>query len=448
MTALMAAALAACGGGGGGGSAPPAAESPAPSVTTATGVAAVGAPISGGAVELKCASGATTSATTDTEGVWSASLKTTDYPCVARVTVTQTNHYSSIVGSAPPATTTITLHSVVAAPGTTNITPLTDLIVGILSGQDPATWFANVTNGVLSGAITLSSLGNALDKLKSTLATLPGKPVLPDGFDPLTSPFSAKKGDAADDFLESYRTALAAAGLTQEQAAGYAAAGGALTQVIQALTVYTTPNETAAFGFRGGISTNLNDQTVLFMPDPNRGVLTSQFSLAMASSEIGLGTNSPFTAGISVLGTGAGQLCMSGAGSFNSEQHSQYVYVSDALVEVTDPNELKGLIFDDYEDCAKTGTLVIDANGSGVFTQTGQAPDDADADFLSAFTSQGREETKNDVTGLTRAKAYKYVDGTTTRYVYVGVSNKKGDASLEFNGDPTYVTMGVSRLPD
>src|SRR5262245_45039550 len=108
--ASMCAALVACGGGGGS-NAPAAANTP---TTTTGGAAAMGSPIVGGTVELKCASGATASATTGTDGRWSASLKSTDYPCVARVSGGQAN--GTALASA--------LHSVAAAPGTTNITPL------------------------------------------------------------------------------------------------------------------------------------------------------------------------------------------------------------------------------------------------------------------------------------------------------------------------------------
>jgi len=449
MSALMAAALTACGGGGSssdGSSAAASTDSPSPSFTTVTGVAAVGAPLGGGTVELKCASGASTSATADASGVWTASVKSTDYPCVARVTAVQDAHYSKLSsGAAKAGSTTITLHSVVAGPGTTNITPLTDLIVGILSAQDPATWYAGAASGILSGAITPSALSSALDKLKLALATLPGKPTLPDGFNPLTSPFSAQKGDAGDDLLESFRAALDAAGLTQAQAAGHAAAGEALTQSTYALTIFTTPNMTSAFGFRGAISTNLDNQTVLAIPDPNRGTYLSQMTLAAATNMIAFGPSSPFTAGISPLGTMFGQVCTAGPGSFSDVQHSQYVYISDDLVEVTDVNELKGITFDDYEDCQLTGALAIDSQGNGIFTENGKGPDEPDANLLAAFTAEGREEVDNGITSVTRAKAYKFTLGGLTTYVYLGVSNKKGDTSLVFNGDPTYVTMGVSR---
>ncbi len=205
--AAMCAALAACGGGGDSSPGGSSADN-TPTVTT-SGTAAIGAPIVGGAVALKCASGATASATTGSDGSWTVSLKSTDYPCVARVSGGQAN------GSALASP----LHSVAAASGTTNITPLTDLEVGVLAKGDPETWFNGAKNGDLAGAITSGNLADALAKLTTALSTLPGKPTLPDGFNPLTSSFKAEKGDAGDNLLESYGAGLTAAGLSQSAAA-------------------------------------------------------------------------------------------------------------------------------------------------------------------------------------------------------------------------------------
>lgn len=410
--------LAACGGGGG------SSEGGASTATTA-GVAAIGAPIVGGEVTLKCSSGATASATTGTDGTWEVTLKANDYPCSARVSGGTANG----APFAPP------LHSVAHAAGTTNITPLTDLITAILTGQNPATWYDNAKSGDLAGAITASGLSTALDKLKDALATLPGKPTLPNGFDPLTSSFSAQKGDAGDDLLESYGSALAAAGLTQSEAANHAAAGDALTQAAYAATAFTTPNLTA---FRGGASRNLDNTTVLSMPDPNRGTLTATVQTMDADGNVtALASGGPFSGFISLLGNRVGQLC---AGSY-----SQYVYVSEDFTEVTDVTELYGKTFDDYENCELTGTAEFLADGSAVFTSTGEAPDEADIGFISAFTEQGYEEVEPGGTAVIRAKAYKYVANGTTKYVYLAVSTTKGSTTPELNGETDYVVMGVSQ---
>lgn len=184
--AIMAAVLAACGGGGGDSSNSGSGsntDTPAPITSTASGVAAIGAPIVGGKVSLKCASGVTTTTTTGADGTWKVSLKSSDYPCVIRVDGGQAD------GQALPTA----LHSVVMGAGIANITPLTDLMVGILSSSNPKTWFDSATNGDLSSKISEAALNNAQDGLKTTLASLPGKPALPDGFNPVPAASKLKR---------------------------------------------------------------------------------------------------------------------------------------------------------------------------------------------------------------------------------------------------------------
>ena len=122
--AALAFTLSACGGGGGGDSASPGSPSnPIPASATVSGVAAIGAPIVGGSVSLKCASGATASAVTGADGTWQASIKNGDAPCVIRVSG----------GQADGKPLDAPLHSMIVQPGQANITPLTDLMVGIVT---------------------------------------------------------------------------------------------------------------------------------------------------------------------------------------------------------------------------------------------------------------------------------------------------------------------------
>lgn len=423
MSGIMAAVLTACGGGSDSGSA-----TPAPSASIASGVAAVGAPIVGGAVTLKCASGTSATATTGTDGSWTASLQSSDYPCVIRVAGGQANGQAL----------TTSLHSVVAGAGLANITPLTDLMVGILSGQNPDAWFNAATNGGLSGAITASALTTAQDKLKTVLASLPGKPTLPENFNPLTTQFSAQKGDAGDDLLESYGAALTAAGLTQAQAAGSAATGQALTQEAFAGTAFTTPNMTA---FRAGAAKTIAGDFVLSMPDPNRGLMTAKASLDTAGNVSQVGQ--PFVAVSSLLGNRIAQYCTEGAGAFSDNQRSQYAYISEDWTPVTDTTELRGKVFADFEDCQNTGTVEFRADDSVVYTETGMPPDAPDFGVSKALTSEGMEDIEDN--SITYMKAYKItLDGKTT-YAYIGVSTEKGSTTPAIDGESNYVTMGVTR---
>ena len=83
---------------------------------TVSGTAAIGAAITDGTVTAVCSDGSsfTESVTTDANGNWSGEVADGAMPCALQVT-----------GGNPP----VTLHSYVAAPGTVNITPLTDLIM-------------------------------------------------------------------------------------------------------------------------------------------------------------------------------------------------------------------------------------------------------------------------------------------------------------------------------
>ncbi|WP_353627679.1 hypothetical protein ABNQ24_06855 [Ralstonia pseudosolanacearum] len=424
----MTAVLTACGGGGNGGST---ASNDGPAASTTTGVAAIGAPIIGGNVMLKCASGTTASTTTNSDGSWSASLKSTDYPCVAQVQGGKANGKDLVT----------VLHSVLAAPGVTNITPLTDIMVGVLGKQDPATWFASVSNGSLASSITTDSLNGALGKLKAALATLPGQLKLADGFNPINSIFKAEKGDMGDNLLETYGASLTASGLTQTQAAVNTANDQALTQQAYAATAYTTPGLTA---IRLGSSVNLDGTFAIAIADPNRGQYTAKASVDADGNVTSFTDAGQFTGVISTLGNRVGQLCTAnGVGSVVAIQPGQYVYVSSDLTEVTDLNELNGKTFDEYEDCVKSGTLAF-ANGTATFTDNAGHQDAPDTNVAQALTDAGRPDPANH--SVMHAKVYKYTTNGITKYAYLTVnSTTSTDNPLTFDTDTKYVTIGVSQ---
>ncbi|MFV8529729.1 hypothetical protein [Ralstonia pseudosolanacearum] len=424
----MTAVLTACGGGGDGGST---ASNDGPEAITTTGVAAIGAPIIGSSVTLKCASGATASTTTHSDGSWSASLKSTDYPCVARVSGGQANGKDLAMA----------LHSVLAAPGVTNITPLTDIMVAVLSKQDPDAWFNSAKNGDLSSAITSNNLNGALGKLQTALATLPGQLQLPDGFNPINSTFKAEKGDAGDNLLETYGASLTASGLTQTQAAVNTANGQALTQQAYAATAYTTPGLTA---IRLGSSVNLDGTFAIAIADPNRGQYVAKASIDTNGNVTSFTDAGQFTGVVSTLGNRVGQLCTAnGVGSVVASQPGQYVYVSSDLTEVTDLNELNGKTFDEYEDCVKSGTLAF-ANGAATFTDNAGHQDAPDTNIAQALANAGRPDPANH--SVMHAKVYKYTANGITKYAYLTVnSTTSTDSPLTFDTDTKYVTIGVSQ---
>ena len=163
--------------------------------TTLSGTAAIGAPINGGTVNVRCAGGAALTDSTRNTGAWQVTLSGHTLPCAVEVSG----------GDLPPGQV---YHSIALQPGTVNITPLTDLIVANLARQAPATWFAGLNANALQ-LITANAVNAALGNVRTAL----GLAAL-DGVDPLTVAFNAASGNAHDDILEALRLALAAAGTT------------------------------------------------------------------------------------------------------------------------------------------------------------------------------------------------------------------------------------------
>jgi len=131
--ALASALLAACGGGssGGGGGGGAAALS---------GTAAVGAPLVGATISLKC-NGQSATATTSAQGKWSASIRQDALPCAIEVS-------GGTVNGAPFAGK---FYSYAQSLGTINVTPLTSLAlaraVQSTHGKTPEYWFSHVKVG-------------------------------------------------------------------------------------------------------------------------------------------------------------------------------------------------------------------------------------------------------------------------------------------------------------
>ncbi|MFC5428763.1 hypothetical protein ACFPTO_08100 [Paraburkholderia denitrificans] len=337
------------------------------------------------------------------------------------------------------------LHSVAAASGTTNITPLTDIIVGVLGKQDPDAWFNSAKSGDLTGAITTDNLNGALVKLETALATLPGKPALPRGFNPLSTSFKAEKGDTGDTLLETYGAALTASGLSQSDAATKTANGAALTQQAYAATAYTTPGITE---IQMGSSVNLDGTFAIAIADPNRGQYAAKANIDAAGNVTSFTDAGKFSAVISLLGNRVGQLCAAnGVGSVVAAQPGQYVYVSSDLTEVTDPSDLNGKTFDEYEDCTKSGTTTF-ANGNSTFTGI-DGGTDAPVSVAQALSADGISDTRNH--SVEHAKVYKYTDPAsgTTKYAYITVNSTTTpgttDDPLTFDTDTKYVTIGLSQ---
>ncbi len=188
---------------------------------TVSGVAALGAPLSGASIALRC-TGFEGSSTSSGNGAWSATVPQSALPCAIQLT-------GGMVGGA---VNSLTLHSFVAA-GSGNlgaqITPLTELVlaraVQSATGQTLADWFASSTLSSSFGPV-----GSALADAVSALQTALGNAgyTVPANFAPLTQGFTAAAGDPYDDLLEALRAGLEASSQTYAQMTTSFASGGAL----------------------------------------------------------------------------------------------------------------------------------------------------------------------------------------------------------------------------
>ena len=219
------AALAACGGGDDASldpSPPPAAVA----TVSVGGVAAVGAPLVGATVSVRCADAVSTPpATTNSAGAWTLVLPTAALPCALQASG----------GTLAGAPNLQAFHSYAAAAGVANITPFSDLLVGLAAGSGPGTWFTalDASHPPALG----STLAAAAASLVQGLASAGYAP--PAGFDPIGTAFAATAGDSYDALLDAFGTALrtSAIGYPQMLANVLAAAPGGIGAHLPAVAV-------------------------------------------------------------------------------------------------------------------------------------------------------------------------------------------------------------------
>ncbi|MFD2752563.1 hypothetical protein [Comamonas terrae] len=407
LTAAACAVLAACGGGGssdnnnGGGA-------------SVSGVAATGAPIRQGTVSLLCASGSA-QVKTDENGRWEVTtLKPDAFPCAIQVS-----------GGG------VTLHSIAQQAGTANITPLTDLMTAAALGRaDLSIWFQKPNlNGFQFPADLLGTLGTALGSLGLSL---------PADTNPITTPFKAEHGNALDDLLEGYASALQVAGLTHSDTSrSMADKKTELTQNFNAYTGFTTPYRSP---FIAGWDTITN---TLSLYDPVRKMLLKNSVSKDAEGNLNLTmtTSGSFTNIVSLHGNRIATLCVAGPGVHDDSTHqqhpthSQYIYLSSDFKLVRDKEEIRQALlthsFTEYEDCVpkNIGTFQLDAQGN-VLNSDGDDILDMN-DFVGDNTV---EEHYNGGTSIKRIRIYKYQTSGKTVYAAVDIGSDKNGST---NYDPT-----------
>jgi hypothetical protein len=177
--AVAAAALVACGSDDDGGGS-----------TTLGGVAAVGSPIVGGSVDVRCASGSPLSATTGDGGAWQVTISGQTLPCAVQVQG----------GTAGGSANTEAWHSIAFDFGNVNVTPLTELVLARSLAGNPQAWFAAPSFAGLNAAAVETALSQVVAALGVSSAL--------DGANPLTARFQAVSGNAIDDVLEALSSAL------------------------------------------------------------------------------------------------------------------------------------------------------------------------------------------------------------------------------------------------
>ena len=187
-----ASSLGACGGGGTSSNATP---------TPLFGTAAVGTPIVGGIVSVRCANGMTaTSQPSSAAGLWQVTLTDPVFPCAAELNGGTVNNVPN----------TLQLHSIALNGGTLNVTQLTDLMVAVVTHTaNPNTWFSGLQSSSLT-ALDAVALNAALNVLVNVL----NMGQLGSTTNPMTTSFTPISGNVIDDSLTSLGAALNSLGLS------------------------------------------------------------------------------------------------------------------------------------------------------------------------------------------------------------------------------------------
>lgn len=161
------------------------------------GVVAVGAPLVGANVALQCAAGTPAAVTSGADGSWSVPASTTlVLPCAIEASG----------GKVGGVDNTQRLHALAMAPGVANVTTLSSLQTAVLAGQSPSAWYAGIkANPAALRSIDSKAPGNATAQLATLL---PSTVVLPAGFDPVGTAFTATSGNAIDGLLVKLGAAL------------------------------------------------------------------------------------------------------------------------------------------------------------------------------------------------------------------------------------------------
>lgn len=163
-----------------------------------TGTVAIGAPLVNAEIDFRCRTGSAVRTNSDSNGRFSANLRGSGLPCVARATRRAGAAAASPVF--PDELVSIVLDTG-SSNALANITPLTHMVVAHVFARDPAAVFGDPT--MLAGrTIAASDVRGAQAQIEEDLRIRIGVLLPAPCQDWLSSEFIAQRGDAIDDSLE------------------------------------------------------------------------------------------------------------------------------------------------------------------------------------------------------------------------------------------------------
>jgi hypothetical protein len=177
------------------------------SALTLSGVAAKGAALAGASVTANCAAGTATPVTTSGTGSYTLTITGGALPCVLEATGTG-------------ADAGLVLHSVATGSGSTatsNITPVTELLVAQLTGQDPAAFMDAANATTLNSTVTSTNIDAAKTEVIATLAAAGLDTSALGSADMVSGTLEAGTGAGYDGVLDALGTALTDSGTTLAQ---------------------------------------------------------------------------------------------------------------------------------------------------------------------------------------------------------------------------------------
>ena len=433
------------------------------STTSATfsGTAAVGTPIVGGTVSLVCANGVVaTTAQSASDGSYSLSASGITLPCALQVS-------GGTLGVNGATNSTPYFSVATIGGGTTNITPITSLVVANLLGTTPSAASLSASTTQIAG-ITTANITASIAKVG---AMFPSLPSFASTNNPITSAFTPIAGNALDDSLTAVTTALAntnvayatlvsaSATATPTAPTGVTAAVATVVSHTQGLGgaapvgSSTTPITTTYFDlfYHQDVTGTVASTTSKFIDNGinNAGSVTYGVGAALQTSAFtptsagGYNWGSPISYGMGFNSNYAdanvpavAEICQVVSNHNGTYQKSVDVLIENSALPITTAAGLAGITFTQYyEDCGNSpiqtnnagtlanatgiaATMAFDANGnlSGNNTATASQVNS----FLTGAVTVPSSSTTTYGGGIVSYNAFKYTTAAgQTKYALV-----------------------------